>query len=225
MTPALATREMTTALRRTFQTPASTLRSISESAATMTTAASAVCGRSASSPLRNSSRMATSAAPTMPVSWLRAPDCSATAVREPLVEMAKPWKNPAAMLAAPMPTISWSASTSSPRRAAKLAEVAIVSVSETSVMPSAATNSGTRSLACGPGQARGRDALRQRADRGDALRREVQRGRDRRDADDGHQHGGHPGGQPRQDEQDDQHDDPDEQGRGVGLVEALDELS
>ena len=90
ITPKLATSEITTALRRTFQTPASTLMSIRESAATMTTAASAVCGRSARSELRNRSRTATSAAPTTPVSWLRAPDCSATAVREPLVEMAKP---------------------------------------------------------------------------------------------------------------------------------------
>ena len=141
-TPALATSETATALRRTCQVAAQDPRSISESAATMTTAASAVCGRSASSELRNSSRTTTSPAPTTPVSWLFAPDCSATAVREPLVETAKPWKNPAAMFAAPMPIISWSGSTSSPRRAAKLVEVAIVSVSETSVMPTAAMSSG-----------------------------------------------------------------------------------
>ena len=46
-----------------------------------------------------------------------------------------------------MPTISWSGSTSSPRRAAKLVAVAIVSVSDTRVMPNAATSSGTTSLA------------------------------------------------------------------------------
>ena len=84
-------------------------------------------------------------APTTPVSWLFAPDCSATAVRDPLVDTAKPWTNPAAMLAAPMPIISWFGSTSSPRRAAKLAAVAIVSVSDTSVMPIAATNNGPTS--------------------------------------------------------------------------------
>ena len=39
----------------------------------------------------------TTPAPTTPVTWLLAPACSATAVRDPLVEMAKPWKNPAAM--------------------------------------------------------------------------------------------------------------------------------
>ena len=44
--------------------------------------------------------------PTRPVTWLLAPDCSATAVREPLVEIAKPWKRPAAMFAAPIPIIS-----------------------------------------------------------------------------------------------------------------------
>ena len=76
------------------------------------------------------------------MSWLLAPDCSATAVREPLVDTAKPWRNPAAMLAAPRPIISWSGRTSSPRRAAKLDAVAIVSVSDTSVMPTAATSSG-----------------------------------------------------------------------------------
>ena len=52
------------------------------------------------------------------------------------------------MFAAPMPIISWSASTSSPRRAAKLVAVAMVSVSDTSVMPMAATKSGPTSLVC-----------------------------------------------------------------------------
>ena len=85
-------------------------------------------------------------APTTPASWLFAPDCSATAVRDPLVEMAKPWKKPAATLAAPMPIISWLGSTSSPRRAAKLDAVAMVSVRETSVIPAAASSSGPTSL-------------------------------------------------------------------------------
>ena len=112
----------------------------------MTTAASAAWGRSASIELRNRSSTATRPAPTTPVSWVRAPDCSATAVRDPLVEMAKPWKRPAAMLAAPIPIISWSGSTSSPRRAAKLAAVAMVSVSDTRVMPTAAMRRGPTSL-------------------------------------------------------------------------------
>src|SRR5262249_36612995 len=52
---------------------------------------------------------------------------------------------PAARLAAPIPIISWSGSTSSPRRAAKLDAVAMVSVSDTRVMPIAATTSGPTS--------------------------------------------------------------------------------
>ena len=60
-------------------------------------------------------------------------------MRDPLVETAKPWKNPAATFAAPMPIISWFGSSSSPRRAAKLDAVAMVSVSETSTMPIAAS--------------------------------------------------------------------------------------
>jgi hypothetical protein len=84
-------------------------------------------------------------APTSPVTWVLAPDCSATAVREPLVLTGKPWKRPAARLAAPSPTISRLPSTSSPRRAAKDDEVEIVSVSATSAMPRAPAMSGTTS--------------------------------------------------------------------------------
>ena len=51
-------------------------------------------------------------APTSPVTWVFAPACSATAVREPLVLTGKPWKSPAAMFAAPIPIISWLPSTS-----------------------------------------------------------------------------------------------------------------
>ncbi len=72
-----------------------------EMAAAITTAASAVCGRSASRELKKSSRSATTDAPTSPVSWLLAPDCSATAVREPLVDTAKPWKNPGGQVGGP----------------------------------------------------------------------------------------------------------------------------
>ena len=72
----------------------------------MTTAASAACGRSVSSEFRKRRRTATSPAPTSPASWVFAPDCSATAVLEPLVETANPWKKPAATFAAPTPIIS-----------------------------------------------------------------------------------------------------------------------
>ena len=64
------------------------------------------------------------------------------------METEKPWKNPAARFAVPSPIISWSGRTSSPRRAPKLVEVAIVSVSETRAIPSAASSSGPMSLAC-----------------------------------------------------------------------------
>ncbi len=111
----------------------------------MTTAARADWGRSASSEFRNSNRITTTPAPTTPVSWDLAPDCSATAVRDPLVEMANPWNAPAAMLATPIPIISWSGCTSSPRRAAKLDAVAMVSVSDTRVIPAAATSNGPTS--------------------------------------------------------------------------------
>ncbi len=116
------------------------------SAATITTAARADCGRSLSSELKNTSKITTTPAPMRPVSCVFAPDCSATAVRDPLVETAKPWRKPAVTFAAPMPIISWFGSTSSPRLAAKLEAVAMVSVSETSVMPTAATKSGPTSL-------------------------------------------------------------------------------
>ena len=114
--------------------------------------------------MKNSSSSATTPAPTRPVSWLLAPDCSATAVRELLVETAKPWKNPAAMLAEPMPIISWSGFTSSPRRAANAVDVAMVSVSETSVMPTAATSIGATSPSSVHGSAGRREPLGQRAD-------------------------------------------------------------
>ena len=118
----------------------------SESAAAITTAASAGWGRFCSNHGRNNSRIATIAAPASPVTCDFEPACSATAVREPLAEIANPWKRPAATFAAPIPIISWFGSISSPRRAAKLVEVAIVSVSDTSTIPSAAISSGPRSL-------------------------------------------------------------------------------
>ena len=87
------------------------------------------------------------AAPTRPVSWVFDPDCSATAVREPLVLTGNPWNSPAATLAAPMPIISWFARTSWPLRAANADAVEIVSVSDTSAMPSAPATRSHRSEA------------------------------------------------------------------------------
>ena len=111
----------------------------------MTTAARAEFGRSARSPLKNTSSSTTMPAPTMPASWLLAPDCSATAVRELLAEMAKPRKRPAAMLAEPTPIISRFGFTCSPRRALNDVESVMVSVRDTRVIPTAATRSGRTS--------------------------------------------------------------------------------
>jgi len=41
---------------------------------------------------------------TTPASWVRAPAASATGVRDALLLIGKPWKNPAARLAAPSPS-------------------------------------------------------------------------------------------------------------------------
>ena len=89
----------------------------------------------------------TPAAPTSAASGLRAPFCTATAVREPLVETGNPWNRPAARLAAPTPTISRFPSTSAPARAANTLAVEMVSVSETTAMPTAPASSRGRSCA------------------------------------------------------------------------------
>jgi ABC-type uncharacterized transport system permease subunit len=53
-----------------------------------------------------SSRRATATAPTTPVNCVRAPAASATGVRDELLLIGNPWKNPAARFAAPRPIIS-----------------------------------------------------------------------------------------------------------------------
>jgi len=70
-----------------------------------------------------------------------APDCSATAVREPLVLTGKPWKKDTARFAAPIPIISWLPRTSCPVRAANADAVEMVSARDTSVIPNAAPTS------------------------------------------------------------------------------------
>ena len=155
-TPAVATRDRSSAVLRTCAKRRRTAMSASETAAMMTTAASAVWGRSLSRPGTTTSMRATRPAPTRLATCVLAPDCSATAVRELLTEMAKPWNRPAPTLEAPTAIISRSAFTSSPRRAAKVDEVAMVSVSETRTMPTAAAASVARSLAAGPRERRDR---------------------------------------------------------------------
>ena len=67
--------------------------------------------------MAKSSTSASTAAPTSPAIWLRAPTSSATAVRELLVESGKPWKSPVATFATPSTASSWFWSTSWPSRA------------------------------------------------------------------------------------------------------------
>ena len=111
------------------------------------------------------SRIATiAAAPTTPVSCVREPELSATIVREVDVLTGKPWKSPAATFAAPRARISRLASTCSPRRAARLRDVAVVSASVTKAMPAAATSSFPASLQPDVGKGRSREAGRDRAD-------------------------------------------------------------
>ena len=115
------------------------------------------------------------AAPTRPVTWDREPACSATAVRDPLVLTGKPWKKPAAMLAAPMPIISWLPRTCSPRRAANDEAVDIVSASATTAMASAPRKSGGTSPQLISRDRERREALRQHADRVHAVGLQVER--------------------------------------------------
>ena len=86
--------------------------SMNPSTATMTMAASVDSGRSWTRPVPTSSSTARTTAPASPASWLRAPMSSATAVRELLVEIGNPWKNPVAMFATPSTASSWFWSTS-----------------------------------------------------------------------------------------------------------------
>ena len=80
--------------------------SASEMAAMITTAASAVCGRSVSSPGTKTSMTTTRPAPTSPVtwSWRRPAPRRPSASRS--TEIAKPWNRPAPTLEAPTAIIS-----------------------------------------------------------------------------------------------------------------------
>ena len=110
-------------------------------AAAMMTAASAATGRFWPSPLAAKSTTRTAAAPTTPVSCVRAPVDSATAVRDAEALTGNPWTSPAAILAAPTAVISWFMSTCSSRRAASVLDNVAVSASITKAMPAAARNS------------------------------------------------------------------------------------
>ncbi len=84
----------------------------------MTIAARHAIGRSFTSPVPTISNSASTTAPESPAIWLLAPTSSATAVRELLDEIGKPWNRPVAMLATPSTPSSWFWSTSWRSRAA-----------------------------------------------------------------------------------------------------------
>ena len=81
------------------------------------------------------------AAPSTPVSWVREPADSATAVRDADALTGNPLNSPAARFAVPSAMISWSLSTRSPRFDARLRDSVVVSASITNAIPAAATNS------------------------------------------------------------------------------------
>ncbi len=144
-------RDRRNSVRRCSQSRRTPATSVSDTAAAMTTAPRVGWGTYRMSELAKSRTTAITTAPTIPVTWDREPAWSATAVRDPLVLTGKPWKAPAAMLAAPMPIISWLPSTRTPLRAAKLEAVDIVSASATTAMARAPSTSGGRSpqVTCG----------------------------------------------------------------------------
>ena len=117
-----------------------------------------------------------------------------------------PGTSPAATLAAPMPIISWSGSTSSPRRAAKLVAVAMVSVSDTRVMPTAAIRSGPTSLVWVHGIVGCGYALGKRPHGGTPRRGEIERRRHDRGPDDPDEDRRNAGRQAGQHQQHDEHD-------------------
>ena len=133
--------------------------SASDSDAVITTAASAGCGRFRNKPGTSTIITMITTAPTTPVSWVLAPDRSATAVRDPLVLTGNPWNKPAARFATPIPVISPLPSISCPVRAANADAVEIVSASDTRAIPSAPPSSGARSAAWMSGMVSGGNPL------------------------------------------------------------------
>ena len=138
--------------------------SISDRPAEMTTAARVVDGRSASSAGSATSMMAMAIAPMTEVSWVCAPAASATGVRDELLLIGIPEKNPVARFAAPRPISSRSWFTSSPRRIDSVRDRTLVSVADTSAMPRAAGSRARMSRSVDRRDGQRRQADRQRAD-------------------------------------------------------------
>ena len=123
------------------------------------------------------------------------------------------------MFAAPMPIISWSALTSSPRRAAKLVAVAIVSVSDTRVIPAAATSSGQTSCRFVHGTEGAGMPCGSVPTVATPCCASPNAGRHRGGADDTAQHRGNLAGEPGEHEQHREHAGTDEEGRDDGLID------
>ena len=100
----------------------------------MTIAARTDCGRFVVSPGRKSSNAAIVSAPMRPASCVCAPAWAATGVRDALALIGNPEKNAVPRFAAPRARSSWSWSTRSPARAAKLRDSTLVSAMETTAI-------------------------------------------------------------------------------------------
>ena len=120
-------------------------QSVNEMQAVMTTAPSAACGMSFTSPGASNSSSAITPAPTKLASCVCAPALAATGVRELLLLIGKPCISPAAMLALPSASISWSGSTRVPLRLASARDSTLVSANASSAMMAAPGASTRRS--------------------------------------------------------------------------------
>ena len=165
----------------------SQVTSISEITATVTTPARALVGRSRVIPGSETRITAIAAAPTTPVSCVRAPAASAAGVRDELLERGKPWNSPAAAFAAPRATSSWFWSTRSPSRR-RVAPREDARVREGNDRDAHGSEQERPQVAEG-GQGESGEAGGECADDVDATLGQVEDGDDERCADDRDQHG------------------------------------
>ena len=203
ITPRNAASERPASILSMRQSARSPRRSIRPTAAPMTTAASTADGRNSVRPGASRMNARMSAAPTTPVSCVREPACSATGVRDDDAETGNPPRSPPAMLARPMPAISWLPSTLSPRRAANVRESTALSAKATSAIPAAGRARAPTSRPLQPLERRRGKTLRERADDGKRIGQPEDPGEDHRQDDDD-QHARHGGLHPLEHEDDDE---------------------
>ena len=111
-TPSVVTIASPTSIRSMRQNSRKVLVSNSDSAANTSSAPKAAFGTYCRGPVKNRRTAAIAAAVTRPVTWVRPPEVSATAVRESAPVTANPCEMAEARLAAPKAASSRSASTS-----------------------------------------------------------------------------------------------------------------